>query len=142
MLRFFWSIPPPERQRLLVAMTILACAVFLLDRYGNVAELYHTDYFGYDKFVHFMAGAFWGVFGLWLFQPSGATKELRYALMAAFVVSFWVGISWEIYEIIFNEPDMDTVLYWGDTATDVLYDVLGGVCAGFLFREKSRSALS
>lgn len=136
MLRALWQAVPHERQRLLVAMTVFACVVFLLDRVGNAWQLYHSDYFGYDKGVHFAAGAFCGTFSLWLFQPTGEMRELRYALMAAFVVSFWVGFGWEVYEVAYGEADLGTFLYWGDTVFDIIADIAGGVTAALVCREK------
>ncbi|MDO8521618.1 MAG: hypothetical protein Q7S52_05885 [bacterium] len=137
MLRTLWCKIPPERQRLIVAMAVLACVVYLLDYFGNVAELYQPTYFfGYDKVVHFMAGAFCGTFGLWLFQPSGATKEWRYAFMTVALFAFWIGLGWEVYEVICNQPDLSSLLYWGDTVGDMITDVLGGIVAGLVFREK------
>jgi len=135
MLRSLWRDIPCERRRLIVIMAILAGVILLLDFCGRMADLYQTDYFGYDKIVHGVAGAFCGTFGLWLFQPSEATKELPYALMTVALFAFWIGLGWEVYEVMFNEPDLN-MLWFGDTATDLVADVIGGISAGLVYREK------
>lgn len=127
---------PSERKRLLVAMAILAIIVLILDHVGHGAHLYATDYFEYDKVVHFTAGAFCGAFGLWLFQPSGIIKEMRWTLCVTFLLSFWVGFIWEIYEFVCNHPDITTMLYWGDTGADMIADVSGGLTAGLMHQKK------
>src|SRR3989338_1010493 len=132
MLRTLWHEIPPERQRLVIAMAMLACVVFILDHFGNASGLYHADYIGYDKIVHFTAGAFSGTFGLWLFQQSGAINERLHALSVAFLLAFWVGLGWEVYETLCNQPDTGTILYWGDTMLDMVADTLLGLSVGWI----------
>ena len=126
---------PRERKRLIVAMAALASIVLVLNSLGNAGHFYQAD-FGYDKIVHFAAGAFCGVFGIWLFHPSGAMRERWWAISAAFILSFWIGGGWEVYEIIYDQPDLTTLTYWDDTLTDMVADVLGGVLAGTMYRER------
>lgn len=126
---------PRERKRLIVAMAILASIVLVLDYFGNIGHFYQAN-FGYDKIVHFTAGAFCGVFGIWLFHPSGAMVERWWAISAAFILSFWIGGAWEVYEIIYGQPDLTVLVYWSDTLTDMIADISGGILAGALYHEK------
>ena len=119
---------PKERVILVLAIVVLAVGVGALNHVGRVYDLFEADLIGYDKIVHFTAGMLCGVFGIWLFHPTGMTHEKKGAIVFAFIVSILIGVGWEFFEVYRDRPDF-SFLYWADTTIDVIADVCGGISA-------------
>lgn len=122
-----WSQIPRDRRRLLVAMALIMVVVRLLDHAGSTFGWYSESYAGYDKLVHFLAGAFCGAFALWVFHPAGIMYDRFASIFWGITLPLVVGFWWEVWELYWNQPDLSHALYWWDSGLDLVADALGGV---------------
>ncbi len=91
----------------------------------------------YDKLQHFIAGTACGVFGVWC-AAALRLRQQRLLLLCAAASALFIGGMWEVYEHWYPEVNGGTHSYFSlDTQLDLLFDVLGGLCAAWCYRERS-----
>ena len=87
----------------------------------------------FDMLMHFLGGLWLGLAFVWLY-PAG-TSYLK--IIAGVLL---VGIFWEIFELIVNNYFPNEPLDWGDTLSDLSFDMLGGGVAVFYLINQKRDA--
>lgn len=105
--------------------------IFFADYLGCVWKLY--DYIGwYDVFVHFIAGIFIYILGMFILKVNKLDKKFIFSVF--FCLIFVMGISglWEVFEFSVDQLfglDMQNVLYTGvrDTMEDMIIAFVGGI---------------
>lgn len=112
----------------------LAIIVVILNSFAVTYDLYWSVY-ELDSLVHFLAGALVAIFFLWAYFFSGffspQKRDLWTFLKIAFLGSIFVAVSWEIYELILGEADIQKAAYPYDTTLDFIMDALGVVGVSF-----------
>lgn len=108
--------------------------VVALDQFARAYHLYWSIY-EFDSIVHFFAGITTSLFWLWLYFFSGffnpQKRNLKQFILVAILGAILVGVSWEIYELIFKQTLVAKVDYSYDTAMDLLMDLLGALAGCF-----------
>ena len=104
----------------------------ILHMFGQFFSLYWAVS-GYDKTVHFLAGAIVGMSTLvltnYLFPFSTKSKSILLSVLAAFLV----GLLWELFELHYGITMLsDGRAYFNDTSTDLLSGLIGGL-AGVMY---------
>lgn len=115
-------------------MFFVIIIVGVLDRIANFYHLYWlTNEF--DSMVHFFGGAVLGLFFLWLyffsryFNPKN--RSLSQFILVATVGSMFIAVTWEIYELLLGEAEIQKSEYPYDTTLDFIMDLLGMLAATF-----------
>lgn len=91
----------------------------------------------FDILTHFLGGLWIAISFLWLLFQSGFVNIIKnnknYNLLVAFLASLFVGIMWEVFEYYFGLTATDATNYVIDTATDISFDLIGGLVAYCIF---------
>lgn len=121
--------------RLLTVTFISIILVGVLHLVGSVYALYwDVDWF--DTMVHFVGGLSMGFLFLWIWYVSGfvskSTPTKRKAIVSALIFTIAIGLSWEIFEYVFDIANPTKGNYIGDTTLDLFADICGGLLAGFI----------
>jgi hypothetical protein len=115
-------------------MIVLAAVAMALNIIANIYHLYWSIY-EFDSVVHFFAGGALSLFFLWLYFFSGyfnpAQRSLAKFLLVAILGAMFIGLSWEIYELIFKQTMVHKVGYSYNAIMDLIMDFLGAVAACF-----------
>ena len=117
-----------------LSITVLALVFFILIL--NYAAMKFHWYYSlpwFDMLMHFLGGLWLGLAFVWLY-PAG-TSYLK--IIAGVLL---VGIFWEIFELIVNNYFPNEPLDWGDTLSDLSFDMLGGGVAVFYLINQKRDA--
>ncbi len=83
-----------------------------------------------DMPMHFLGGVWIGLFSVYLFPPK--EDSLKSILKILFIVLF-IGISWEIFEILVDKFITQNSFNPLDTASDLFFDFAGGLFAIFYY---------
>lgn len=111
---------------------ILVMVVFL-HWLASLNGFYETIWW-YDIVMHFLGGLWVFLFVLWIIHTQYGVRFKKYAFLKNLLFFvFVVGISWEIYELIFGFDDLFREGYFLDMPLDLVMDTLGAVSGGFLF---------
>jgi hypothetical protein len=108
--------------------------VIVLDQFARAYHLYWSIY-EFDSVVHFFAGISLALFFCWLYFFSGffnpQKRSLKNFLLVAILGVMFIGVSWEIYELLFKQTMVAKIDYPYDTMMDLLMDLLGAVAGCF-----------
>lgn len=102
-----------------------------------IATIYHLYWsiYEFDGVVHFLAGAAFSLFFLWLYFFSGFFNPQKISLAKFLLISIlgtmFVAVSWEIYELTLGEALIQKSEYPYDTMMDLLMGFFGAVAACF-----------
>lgn len=109
---------------IVAALNVLAIKFYL---YWSLKE--------FDSLVHFLGGACVSLIFVWLFFYSGLfapkDRSLKNFLVVSILGVIFVGILWEIYEILVGATDVSDSEYAFDTSLDIVMDTLGALSACF-----------
>ncbi len=87
----------------------------------------------FDSVMHFLGGATVGIFFLWLYFYSGlfapAKRGLKHFILLSIVSVVFIGVAWEIYELILGEAELRKEEYKPDLLLDFIMDFLGALFA-------------
>lgn len=115
-------------------MVVLAAVAMALHIVATIYHLYWSIY-EFDSVVHFFAGAALSAFFLWLYFFSGYFNPLQRSLKKFLLVSIlgamFIGLSWEIYELIFKQTMVQKADYPYDTMMDLIMNLLGAIVICF-----------
>ncbi len=130
----------PAAERLLVAISTAAILLWLVATLLvlNAAQADFLSEYQVDKMVHFGGGIFAAAFFYLVFGIYKRKKTLY--------LVFFVGVLWEIFEIIFLSDQLSRFrhefLWWfSDTAFDLIADVIGAYFWTNLFAHYSNNAI-
>lgn len=99
---------------------------------------YYYDLNGYDKLVHFLAGASVVLVICWILEETKINKNRE---LVSLVFLFLIALVWETFEYfcdhILGRPIINPLqLGWFDTLTDFLADFGGGILVLIILRLK------
>jgi hypothetical protein len=112
-----------------IFLAILVAALHLLavekDLYWRINE--------FDSLMHFLGGAMVGFGFIFFFYSSGLFRPADRTLfgflgMALLGIAF-VGVAWEIFEILTGSMFVSSLDYASDTSLDFVMDTLGSIAA-------------
>jgi hypothetical protein len=116
------------KKPLFIEMVVLVVVVGVLNYIATVKHLYWSTS-EFDSVVHFFGGAFVASFFVWFYFFSGffVPKSRNFVdfLKIAFWGSLFIAVSWEIYELVMGEAEIQQAEYPYDTTLDFIMDLLG-----------------
>ncbi len=102
----------------------------------NIIALYYSFYSTIDHFdslMHFLGGATVSFAILWFYFFSELFYPQRRTIMSFFLMSFsgviFIGVSWEIFELVSGITSVLDPVYPFDTAMDLTMNILGAAAA-------------
>lgn len=117
-----------------VRLLFLIFIIFLLNYFAMEFHWYSSIWY-FDMIMHFLGG-FWVSFAFIYFFPiKDNNKYIKYLLKTFFVVLF-IGIGWEIFEILIDKNITGDSVNILDTLSDIFFDMSGGLFASFYFFRK------
>lgn len=106
---------------LIYLIFFILIADFLADKfYWNYSIWY------FDIIMHLLGGFWVGLLFIYFFPHSNISTGLIFKIL--FFVLF-IGIGWEIYEILVNDIIVQNPFDYLDTISDICFDLSGGLCA-------------
>ncbi|MCX6747739.1 MAG: hypothetical protein NTW98_02215 [Candidatus Nomurabacteria bacterium] len=115
--------------------TCLVTATFLIYFLNYVALKFYWYYsiFWFDMLMHALGGVWVAFILLWVFPINAVSKNYFLKLVLGIL---FVGLSWEVFEFIFNNMIAGNSFDILDTTSDVFFDMLGGSLATLYFYKK------
>ena len=131
-----------NRLLLISIITIIFIAVF---HYLALKNSWYWTVKWIDIPVHILGGFWVAITVLWISLNIKHIDSIngykKRALLVMLIPVLVVGISWEIFELIFKITNLHDVGYWSDTLSDILNGFIGGIIA-FLYFTKNKKAKS
>lgn len=131
-----------KKEYILYSSSLVLVVISILNYLGGQFYWYWT-YKWFDIPVHMLGGVWVGLTALWLWSHFMHLKVVKTFRMKALGVvvfaAFFVGISWEIFELLGGITNMSDKVYWPDTIGDIVNDFVGGMLAYFAFIKIKKS---
>lgn len=113
---------------------------------GKTFALFGDPSLGLDKLLHFLGGASCGVFGVGLLSMGFWNKDTLCTVretnlrvwVIAILVALIIGVAFEVLQAFAPIFRNGRAYNWYDTVGDVVFDVLGGIVAGFVYQVRGK----
>jgi hypothetical protein len=114
-----------ERKNLFKRLALLILFIFAVNFLANKFFWYSSIWY-LDMIMHFLGGLWVGLFAFYIFK--GETISFHLILKILLFVLF-VGIGWEVYEILVDKVVTQNSFNILDTSSDLFFDLSGGLYA-------------
>jgi hypothetical protein len=121
-----------DSKKLSIRLVLLIIVIFLLNYLAMKFHWYLSVWY-LDMPMHFLGGFWLGLVMIWLLKIKSLTLKVILQIIAGVI---FIGILWEIFEIIVNENITGTSFNILDTISDMFLDLAGGFLAIFYFIKK------
>lgn len=112
---------------LLYAMLVVSMLIWFLDVILGIDRNYYMTIPWWDVPLHVLGGFWLALFAMWV----GRFVRKRVSFMQCIAFVLFVGVSWEIFEVIVHIGGSVFMSYRVDTVKDLLDDCMGGIL-GFI----------
>jgi uncharacterized protein YacL len=130
-----------KKEYILYSSFLVIIVVAILNHFGGQFYWYWTHRW-FDIPVHMLGGLSVGFAALWFWAHFMHLKVIRFlklkALGVVILAIFFVGISWEIFELLGGITNMTDRGYWPDTIGDIINDFIGAIFAYFIFMKTKK----
>jgi CDP-diglyceride synthetase len=114
-----------DRKNLAGSLICLIFLIFIANFLANKFYWYSSIWY-FDMIMHFLGGFWVGLAGVYLFQP----KEVSFnSVINILLFVFFIGVGWEVFEMLVNDVIVKNSLDFIDIASDIFFDLSGGLCA-------------
>ncbi|MFA5778111.1 MAG: hypothetical protein WC870_01300 [Candidatus Paceibacterota bacterium] len=114
-----------DRKKLLRHLLYIILFIFVANFAANKFFWYSSVWY-LDMIMHFLGGFWLGLAFLWFLLE----ENLSFALILKIILGvLFVGILWEIFELLFNNIVAQNPFNILDTSSDLFFDISGGLCA-------------
>ena len=125
-----------DRKNLVKPITFLILFILIVNFAANKFYWYYSIWY-FDMIMHTFGGLWVGLLGLYLFPSESfrfslESKALTGAVFKILLFVLIVGIGWELFEIAVNDVIAKNPFDYIDSASDVFFDLFGGLC-GILY---------
>ena len=121
-----------NRKKLIKVVISLILGIFLVNFLANKFYWYSTIWY-FDMIMHFLGGLWIGLIFIYAFPPKD--HSMSFILRTMLFVLF-IGVSWELYEVLVNGVLAKDVFNSLDTISDIFFDLAGGFLAVLYFLRK------
>ncbi len=118
-----------DRKKLFIRIALFISFIFIVN---SIAVYFHwySSLWWFDMIMHFLGGAWLGLFFLWLFRIKNISTSLFFrVILSVFIVS----LLWEVYEIVVNDQIAKNIFDYQDSVSDLFFDLSGSFTALFYF---------
>lgn len=121
------------RKQLFKNLSFFIISLFVLNLLALKFYWYFSIWY-FDMPMHFLGGFCAGLLLMWFFSLKKEILEIDFNLILKIIFGvLFIGISWEIFEILFNNIIAQNSFNILDTTSDVFFDLAGGVFAIFYY---------
>ena len=114
-----------KRKIILLKLAYLIFLIFVLNFLAGKFYLYSSIWF-FDMPMHFLGGLWLGLSFIYIFW----SQSISYNLFIKIIIGvLFIGISWEIFELIFTNYIGQMPFNKLDTVSDLCFDLAGGLCS-------------
>ena len=129
-----------DRKKLIKLLTYLIFFILVINFFANKFYWYSSIWY-FDMIMHFLGGFWIGLAFMWFSnqsfrlsplspESSPESKALTFKLVFKILIFvLFIGISWEVYEILVNDILAKNSFNFLDTLSDIFFDLSGGLCA-------------
>lgn len=114
-----------ERKNLLKRLALLILFIFAVNFLANKFFWYSSIWY-LDMIMHFLGGLWVGLFAFYIFAPENIFPRL---ILKILLFVLFVGIGWEVYEILVDKVVTQNSFNILDTSSDLFFDLSGGLYA-------------
>ena len=130
-------------QRIIALAGIISAAALVVLNRAAIDLSWYWTYKWIDLPMHFLGGFSIGLLLLYIgciVWQSDLWEKHNARFLLVLIPLIVIGIVWELFEIIIGFENLASLApYIGDTALDLLMDILGGLAALFLFRPRKKA---
>jgi CDP-diglyceride synthetase len=131
-----------NKKKFFVSLSLLVFFIFILNTLAGKFYWYYSIWY-FDMIMHFLGGLWLGLVFIWIFLIKKSLKtdqffgllDIRLIIQIILCVLI-IGVSWEIFEIVFNNIIAGDTFNLLDTVSDVFCDLAGGTFAVLYFYSK------
>lgn len=123
-------------KKLLIRLISLIFFIFLLN-YLAMEFYWYSSIWYLDMPMHFLGGFWLGLIAIFLFSLRDDILKSIFKIL--FVVLF-LGIGWEVFEIVVNNYITQNYFNYVDTISDISFDLAGGLFAVLYYLKNIMSA--
>lgn len=113
-----------DRKKFFKRLAYLILFIFLVNFFANKFYWYSSIWY-FDIIMHFLGGFWVGLVFFWLFSIEISLRLVLQIMIGVLLI----GVSWEIFEFFFNNYLTQNPFSISDTASDIFFDLFGGLCA-------------
>lgn len=114
-----------ERKNLFKRLALFILFIFALNFLANKFFWYSSIWY-LDMIMHFLGGFWVGLFVFYLLKEEAISFRLIFKIL---LFVFFVGIGWEIYEVLVDKVITKDSFNILDTSSDLFFDLSGGLYA-------------
>ncbi len=114
-----------DRKKSFQRLAYLLFFIFVMHFLASEFYWYYSIWY-FDMIMHFLGGFWLGLTSIYLFPPKN--NSISSFLKILFLVLF-TGVGWEVFEMVVNYAIAQNPFDILDTSSDLLFDLLGGLCA-------------
>lgn len=117
------------RKRLFKNLAFFIISLCLLNLLALKFYWYFSIWY-FDMPMHFLGGFCTTLVLIWLLSFKKEILDLDFNLISKIILGvLFIGISWEVFEILFNNIIAENPFNVLDTTSDVFFDLAGGILA-------------
>ena len=117
-----------DRKKLAKRLIFLIFWILIVNFLANKFYWYFSIWY-LDMIMHFLGGLWVGLVSIYLFSFN---KNFFWAFKILGIV-FFIGLGWELFEIIVNDVITKNPLNFLDISSDIFFDLAGGAMAILYF---------
>ncbi len=121
-----------DKKKFLIRLIFLIFFIFLLN-YLAMKFYWYSSIWYFDMPMHFLGGFWLGLASLYFFPSKNFSFK---AVLKVFLIVLFVGLSWEIFEIIIDRVITGDLFNTLDTLSDICFDLSGGLFAFFILQKE------
>ncbi len=122
-----------EKHKIFIRAVFLLALVYFLNYLAEVFYLHWTTWW-YDVMLHHLGGACAGTAFLYFyfdFLKLSRFEKVK-AVGYTFMFVLFIGVAWEIYELLHHDTSLSNgIYYYRDTISDLIADSVGGFFAAY-----------
>ena len=113
-----------DRKKFIKPLIYLIFFILVINFLGNKFYWYSSVWY-FDMIMHFLGGFWVGLAYFYIFSPQSISLKLIFKILLAVL---FIGIGWEVYEILVNDILAQNPFDFLDTLSDIFFDLFGGLC--------------
>lgn len=121
-----------DSKKLLIRLLILVFSIFVLNYLAMEFHWYSSIWY-FDMSMHFLGGLWLGLISIYLFSLENTSFH---SILKIFFMVLFIGIGWEIFEILIDKFITQNSFNFADTISDLFFDFVGGFFALVYFLKK------
>ncbi len=121
-----------KSRKLLIRLLMLVFSIFVLNYLAMEFHWYSSVWY-FDMSMHFLGGLWLGLVSIHLFSLENTSFH---SILKIFFMVLFIGIGWEIFEILIDKFITQNPFNFADTISDLFFDFIGGFFALLYFFKK------